>query len=93
MDDETTKKFVMLSCLKLIRILRLSRLIDYLNQSDDFKLQLKLAKMCFFVLVYLHFTTCLWFLIIEIANDAADEKDVDDSMCGKGHSEYSWVPA
>jgi len=38
MNENTLKKFVILSCLKLIRILRLSRLIDFLNQSDDFKL-------------------------------------------------------
>ena len=27
-----------ISCLKLIRVLRLGKLISYLNESDDFKL-------------------------------------------------------
>ena len=31
LDQKTVKKLVILSCLKLIRILRLSRLIEYLN--------------------------------------------------------------
>lgn len=31
MEDKDLKKFVLLSCLKLIRVLRLSRLIDFLN--------------------------------------------------------------
>ena len=28
----------LIACLKLIRVLRLGRLINYLNESDDFKL-------------------------------------------------------
>ena len=31
LDKKTVKKFVLLSCLKMIRILRLSKLIEYLN--------------------------------------------------------------
>ena len=35
---QNSRKFVLLSCMKLIRILRLSRIIDYLKSSDEFKL-------------------------------------------------------
>jgi hypothetical protein len=31
MDGKDEKKFIILSCLKMIRVLRLSRLIDFLN--------------------------------------------------------------
>ena len=51
------------SCLKLIRVLRLGKLISYLNESEDFKLQLRLFKLIFFFLVYLHVTTCVWYIV------------------------------
>jgi hypothetical protein len=37
-DKKNAETFVLFSCLKLIRILRLSRLINLSNQSFDFKL-------------------------------------------------------
>ena len=36
--DAENKSFRVFSCMKLIRILRLGRLINYLNESNDFKL-------------------------------------------------------
>ena len=64
--EENVKHFVALSCLKMIRILRINRLLIYLNSSSDFKLQIKLYKMFFFLLLYIHFTACLWYFIIVI---------------------------
>ena len=61
--DSDLKKFTVISCLKLIRILRLGRLINYLNESDDFKLQLRLFKLCFMLLLYIHITACTWFFV------------------------------
>jgi hypothetical protein len=40
--------------LKLIRIVRLSKIIAYLNVKEDFKLILKLIKLVFFLMMYLH---------------------------------------
>lgn len=40
--------------LKLVRILRLSRLITYMNLQDDVKMSLKLAKLIFFLIMYIH---------------------------------------
>ena len=53
----------LISCLKLIRVLRLGKLINYLNESDDFKLQLRLLKLCFFFLLYCHISACIWYMI------------------------------
>ena len=61
--DSDLKKFTVISCLKLIRILRLGRLINYLNESDDFKLQLRLFKLCFILILYIHITACVWFFM------------------------------
>ena len=65
-NEEHVKHFVALSCLKMVRILRINRLLIFLNSSSDFKLQIKLYKMCFFLLLYIHFTACLWYFIIVI---------------------------
>ena len=61
--DSDLSKFAVISCLKLIRILRLGRLINYLNESDDFKLQLRLVKLCFMLILYIHITACIWFFV------------------------------
>ena len=52
----------LISCLKLVRVLRLGKLINYLNESDDFKLQLRLSKLCFFFLLYCHISACVWYM-------------------------------
>ncbi|CAI2368538.1 unnamed protein product [Moneuplotes crassus] len=49
--------------LKLVRILRLSRLITYMNLQDDVKMSLKLGKLIFFLIMYIHCIGCLWFFI------------------------------
>ena len=55
--------FDFISCLKLVRVLRLGKLISYLNESDDFKLQLRLFKLIFFFLLYIHITSCTWHIM------------------------------
>ena len=49
--------------LKLVRILRLSRLIAYMNLQDDVKMSLKLGKLIFFLIMYIHWIGWLWFFI------------------------------
>ena len=57
--------FQLLSMLKLVRVLRLSKIITYLNLKDDIKMSLKLIKLMFFLLIYLHIFGCLWYLIVQ----------------------------
>ena len=42
------------SILKLVRVLRLSRLITHLNLKNEVKVSLRLAKLIFFLVLYLH---------------------------------------
>ena len=56
-------RYSFISCLKLIRILRLGRLINYLNESDDLKMQLRLIKLCFLLGLYIHVSACVWFIV------------------------------
>ena len=48
------------SLLKLFRVLRLSKLITYMNSSDDVKHSLKIIKLCFFLVLYIHISGCIW---------------------------------
>lgn len=49
---------------KLIRILRLGRLISYLNLREDYQLSLKIVRLVFFLVLYLHLVGCLWFFMV-----------------------------
>jgi len=49
-----TMYFQAFGLLKLVRITRLSRIIMYLNLRDDIKISLKLAKLIFFLILFLH---------------------------------------
>ena len=50
----STTALQLFGILKLVRIARLSKIIAYLNVKEDFKLILKLAKLVFFLMMYLH---------------------------------------
>lgn len=52
--SNATIVFNMFNLLKLIRVARLSRLIAYLNLKSNIKMALKLAKLLFFLILYLH---------------------------------------
>jgi hypothetical protein len=52
--DSNTFLLQMFGLLKLVRVLRLSRLITYLNFKNDVKMSLKLIKLIFFLILYLH---------------------------------------
>jgi len=55
----------MLGLLKLVRILRLSRLITFMNVQEDIKMSLKLVKLIFFLVLYLHFVGCMWYFLVK----------------------------
>lgn len=50
--DGTT--FQLIGLLKLVRVLRLSKLISFMNLKSDMKMSLKLIKLVFFLIMYLH---------------------------------------
>ena len=56
--------FQLFGLLKLIRIVRLTKLITYLNLKDDLKMSLKLGKLIFYLIMYIHCVGCLWYYIV-----------------------------
>ena len=53
-SDGNTTIFELFGLLKLVRVLRLSRIIMYMNLKDDIKMSLKLVKLVFFLVMYIH---------------------------------------
>ena len=64
-DNDNTIILQLFGLLKLVRILRLSRLIAYMNLNNEIKMSLKLIKLLFFLILYLHCLGCLWFFIVK----------------------------
>lgn len=52
--DKNSQILDFIGLLKLVRVLRLSRLITYLNLKNELKMSLKLGKLIFFLVLYLH---------------------------------------
>jgi hypothetical protein len=48
-----------------MRVLRLGRIIANMNVKADVKLTFKLAKLIFFLLMYLHCLGCGWYLVVK----------------------------
>lgn len=51
-----------ISILKIIRVFRLSKLIAFLNATDEIKLNLQLFKTMFLILLYIHILGCAWYM-------------------------------
>ena len=59
--DTHSDKLKLISILKLARIFRFTRIISFLNASEDLRLSLKLFKLIFYLVIYLHLQACAWF--------------------------------
>lgn len=59
----------LLGILKLGRMLRLSKIISYLNVDEDVKASMKLSKLIFFLILYMHFSSCFFWLLIDYERD------------------------
>ena len=64
LDESQARQFQLFGLLKLIRVLRLNRIIMYLNLKQDIKASIKLIKLIFFLLMYVHFIACIWYYLI-----------------------------
>jgi CRP-like cAMP-binding protein len=58
-----------ISLLKLVRVLRLNKIISILKVANEVKLSLKLIKLIFFLIMYLHWCACAWYFLTELDDD------------------------
>ena len=54
----------MFGLLKIIRVFRLSSIINNLNLREQLKMTIKIIKLCFFLVLYVHVIACLWFYLV-----------------------------
>ena len=50
--------------LKLVRVLRLSKIIVYLTVTQETKAVLKVFKLVFLLALYMHCLACVWWKIV-----------------------------
>ena len=58
---DVTGQLSLFSLLKLFRIIRVQKIIAYMNASDNIKHSLKIFKLLFFLAIYIHCQACAWF--------------------------------
>ena len=63
-SGETAARFKLFGVLKLVRLMRLNRIIRNLSVKKETKVVLKLAKLIFFLIMWVHCQSCLWFYLI-----------------------------
>ena len=61
-DNATFKVF---GALELVRVLRLNKIITYLRSTEEIKAGLKVIKLIFFLIMYLHCFGCIWYMIVK----------------------------
>jgi len=50
--------------LKIGRLMKLQKIIQYLNVVDEVKQSLNLVKLIFFLIIYIHLYACIWWMLI-----------------------------
>ena len=58
-----------ISLLKLVRVLRLNKIISIMKVANEIKLSLKLLKLIFFLIMYLHCIACSWYFLVDLNPD------------------------
>lgn len=53
----------MFGILKLGRVLRINKIISYMNVDEDIKASMKLSKIIFYLTIYIHFFTCVLWIV------------------------------
>jgi len=66
----------MLGILKLGRVLRLNKIIQFLNVDEDVKASMKITKMVLFLSIYIHLYACIWWIIVSIDQSWIPPKNI-----------------
>ena len=74
-DNPNFQFTTLFGLLKTTRVLRLGRIIRFINTRDDIKLTLKLLQLVYFLVLYLHLIGCCWFLIHNINQEWIPPQD------------------
>jgi hypothetical protein len=73
--DNTTLK--LLGLLKMVRLLRLGRIIRYMKFKQGLKVGIRMFYLLFFLLLLIHWISCIWYIIIRDIGSWVPPKDLD----------------
>jgi hypothetical protein len=68
-EGSGTEVLSMTDMLKLIRILRLGRIIRLLRAKSFYKFTMRLGMLVMYLLLWVHFTGCIWYIVIRKEGD------------------------
>jgi hypothetical protein len=68
-EGSGTEVLSMTDMLKLIRILRLGRIIRLMRAKSFFKFTMRLMMLVMYLLLWVHFTGCIWYIVIREEGD------------------------
>jgi hypothetical protein len=57
----TAEKLDLFQIIKINRVLRFTRVISFINTSENVKLTLRLFKLILYLMIYIHWQACAWF--------------------------------
>ena len=57
---QKNKFYELFGILKMGRVLRINKIIQFLSVNEDVKASIKLIKVIFFLVIYVHCFSCLW---------------------------------
>jgi predicted histidine transporter YuiF (NhaC family) len=64
MFKETNSLYEIFGIIKMVRVLRLNKVIQFLRVNEDLKASMKLIKMIGFLVIYIHIFSCIWWLMV-----------------------------
>lgn len=87
--DNTLK---LTSLLKLIHVMRLSKIINNIRLSESFKIIIRLAQIVLSIVMFVHCIGCAWFILVKIKEKwmPPSEGPTSDYYVAHGDKQYSF---
>ena len=90
-EIEATTLLYLFGLLKLYRISRLNRIINYMRARNDVKLVLRISQLFFFLIMYIHLVSCAWWIIISYDEDWLTPNSTYEDIFEQENGDKYWV--
>lgn len=64
-DQEQNSKLLLFGILKFGRLLKIQKIIMYLNMDSEIKQYFNLTKLILFIIIYIHCYGCFWWFLVK----------------------------
>jgi hypothetical protein len=76
-EEGGSMELKLLGLLKLVRLLRLGRIIRYMKVKQGFKVGIRMFQLLLFLVMMVHWISCLWYLLIRERGSWVPPRDLD----------------